>query len=227
MPSIADQVATIEHDLHNALARVDALTAENEAFRLANSAMSDENATLMKKLSDQQHYIDDTRTMAESLATSALDMLRSSRRQLGVVTGKPVLVVDKTGPLLVGDTTVLAVVPSDSGDEQPSEGAFEAMQADARERAAADRRTELDMPLHGITITDAEGRPVDKTPAGAEVSVSIDAREIIDLASKLPPNNFGEPVRVEHGKDASGEPVPMFLKPGTPFDSAAKAQVFG
>ncbi len=81
--SIADQVATVEHDLAAALAQIDELKSANAAFASANASLQRDNVGLQLEVNDMKHYVDDTRAMAEQLANSALDMLRASRRQVG------------------------------------------------------------------------------------------------------------------------------------------------
>jgi hypothetical protein len=85
MPAIADQVATIEHDLQEALAKVDSLTAEKEALRKALTAMTVEKSDLEAKQNDMQSLVDETRELADRLANTALTMLRSSRRKVGAL----------------------------------------------------------------------------------------------------------------------------------------------
>jgi uncharacterized protein YhaN len=80
MPAIAEQVATIEHDLQEALAKVDSLTAEKEALRKALAAVSVEKSDLEAKQNDMQSLVDDTREMVDRLANMSLTMLRTSRR---------------------------------------------------------------------------------------------------------------------------------------------------
>jgi hypothetical protein len=83
MPNIADQVAAIEHDLNAALATIDQLTAANSALVSANASLQRDNVALQLEANDMKHYVDDTRTMADELAASALEMLRASRRHVG------------------------------------------------------------------------------------------------------------------------------------------------
>ena len=80
MPAIADQVATIEHDLQEALAKVDSLTEEKEALRKALTAVTVEKSELEAKQDDMQSLVDETREMVDRLANMSLTMLRSSRR---------------------------------------------------------------------------------------------------------------------------------------------------
>jgi hypothetical protein len=82
MPAIADQVATIEHDLQEALAKVDSLTAEREALRKALTAVNVEKSDLEAKHGDMQSLVDETREMVDKLANMSLTMLRTSRRKV-------------------------------------------------------------------------------------------------------------------------------------------------
>lgn len=167
MPSIADQVSTIEHDLTAALACIDTLTAEKAAFMSANSSLLAENTILIAQNNDMKHFVDDTRTMVEQIAASALELLRSSRRQVGPVVkivDKPFLVPGPDGVtpvvydpkaslvldikgFLGGDeqpteaqTEVAEIMTGDSGDEQPHETVFETMCADAHVEAMEEAR---------------------------------------------------------------------------------------
>jgi hypothetical protein len=83
MPAIAEQVATIEHDLQEALAKVDSLTEEKEVLRKALAAVTVEKSDLEAKYNDQQSLVDETREMVDKLANMSLTMLRTSRRKVG------------------------------------------------------------------------------------------------------------------------------------------------
>jgi hypothetical protein len=83
MPSIADQVAAIEDDLHAALAKVDALMAENEALMKRRAAATADKHDLEAKNGEMQSVVDETRDLAHRLAHMALTTLRASRRQIG------------------------------------------------------------------------------------------------------------------------------------------------
>jgi hypothetical protein len=82
MPAIADQVATIEQDLQEALATIDSLTAEKEALAKSLTAVIVEKSDLEAKYNDQQSVVDQTREMVGKLANMSLDMLRAARRQV-------------------------------------------------------------------------------------------------------------------------------------------------
>jgi hypothetical protein len=82
MPAIAEQVATIEQDLQDALAKVDSLTAEKEALSKALTAMTVEKSDLEAKQNDMQSLVDETREMVDKLAGMSLTMLRTSRRKV-------------------------------------------------------------------------------------------------------------------------------------------------
>jgi hypothetical protein len=82
MPAIAEQVATIEHDLQKALARIDSLTEERDTLRKALVATTVEKSELEAKQDDMQSLVDETREMVDRLANMSLNMLRSSRRPI-------------------------------------------------------------------------------------------------------------------------------------------------
>ena len=89
MPAIADQVADIEHDLQEALAKIDSLTEEKETLRKALTAVTVEKSDLEARYSEQQLLVDETREMVDKLANISLTMLRTSRRQVGTPQVKP------------------------------------------------------------------------------------------------------------------------------------------
>jgi hypothetical protein len=80
MPAIADRVATIEHDLQEALAKIDSLTAEKEVLRRALTAVPVEKSDLEAKHGDMQSLVDETREMVVRLANMSLNMLRFAGR---------------------------------------------------------------------------------------------------------------------------------------------------
>jgi chromosome segregation ATPase len=80
MPAISEQVATIEHDLQEALARIESLEAEKVALTKALTAMSVEKSDLEAKQNDMQSLVDETRLNVDRLANMTLDILRTSRR---------------------------------------------------------------------------------------------------------------------------------------------------
>jgi hypothetical protein len=82
MPAIAEQVATMEHDLQEALAKIDSLTAEKELLTKALTAVTSEKSDLEAKYDDMQLLVDDTREMVDKLAGMTLDVLRTSRRKV-------------------------------------------------------------------------------------------------------------------------------------------------
>ena len=82
MPAIADQVATIEHDLQEALAKINSLTAEKEVLRKALNSVTVEKSDLEAKHGDMQSLVNETREMVDKLANMSLTMLRSSRRPI-------------------------------------------------------------------------------------------------------------------------------------------------
>jgi hypothetical protein len=82
MPAIAAQVATIEHDLQEALAKIDSLTEEREMLKKALAAITVEKSELEVKHDDMQSLVDETREMVDRLANMSLNMLRLSRRPI-------------------------------------------------------------------------------------------------------------------------------------------------
>lgn len=146
MANIAAQVATLESDLDAALAEIDQLKAANAAFDSANASLRRENVALQLEINDMKHYVDDTRAMVEKLASSALELLRASRRHVGPppaaetprvrtdqITDSDVAEIKRRGPgAIVGgldakiaalpekwpaQKAVAEVMASDSGDE--------------------------------------------------------------------------------------------------------------
>jgi hypothetical protein len=93
MPAISEQVASMEHDLQVALAKVDSLEAEKAALAKALTAMTAEKNALEAKQDGMQSLVDDTRRLTDRLAGIALDMLRTSRRPIA----EPELSADNSG----------------------------------------------------------------------------------------------------------------------------------
>jgi len=83
MPAIADQVADVEHDLTDALAKIDALNAANAALTDAINAITAERAALQAKIAELSTQADAMTAMAEKVAGSALDMLKAARLPAG------------------------------------------------------------------------------------------------------------------------------------------------
>jgi hypothetical protein len=82
MPAISEQVASIEHDLQEALAKIESLEAEKVALTKALTAMTVEKSDLEAKQNDMQSLVDETREMVDRLAGMSLTMLRTSRRKV-------------------------------------------------------------------------------------------------------------------------------------------------
>jgi len=80
MPAISEQVASMEHDLNVALAKVESLEAEKALLTKALNAVTAEKSELEAKQNDMQSLVDDTRQLTDRIASMALDMLRTSRR---------------------------------------------------------------------------------------------------------------------------------------------------
>lgn len=78
MPAIGDQVASLEHDHADALAKIDSLTAANAALTNLLNSLTTENAALHK-------YADEIKAMVESVAGSALKMLQAAQAPIAVV----------------------------------------------------------------------------------------------------------------------------------------------
>ena len=83
MPAIADQVASLEHDHSDALAKIDALNATNAALTDAVNAITAEKAALEARVAELSMRNDGMIAMAEKVASSALDMLTTARLPAG------------------------------------------------------------------------------------------------------------------------------------------------
>jgi hypothetical protein len=83
MPTIADQVASLEHDHNDALAKIDALNATNAALMDALSAITAEKAALEARIAELSMRNDGMVAMVEKVASSALDMLKAARLPAG------------------------------------------------------------------------------------------------------------------------------------------------
>ncbi|WP_439392578.1 hypothetical protein ACRQ5Q_24460 [Bradyrhizobium sp. PMVTL-01] len=83
MPAIADQVATIEHDLAVALANLDSVKSEAAQLKQALSALQTEHIALQGRHMEAVALFDETRQHAQAVATAALTMLKVSRPQAG------------------------------------------------------------------------------------------------------------------------------------------------
>jgi hypothetical protein len=83
MPAIADQVAALELDHADALAKIDALTASNAALTDAINAITTEKAALEARVAELSTRTNGMIAMAEKVASSALDMLTAARLPAG------------------------------------------------------------------------------------------------------------------------------------------------
>jgi hypothetical protein len=83
MSAIADQVATLEHDHGDALAKIDNLSATNAALTDALNAITAEKALLEARVAELSMRNDGMIAMAEKVASSALDMLNAARLPAG------------------------------------------------------------------------------------------------------------------------------------------------
>lgn len=191
MPSIADQVETLEHDHAAALAKLDALQSANAALMSANTALQAENTALQASVEDMKQYVADTRAMADSLAQSALDMLRASRRPVGT----PAEVIQfapkniETSTTLTREQIEAAITQHDSGDEQAKTDEQDAGNANA-----------LAEPPTPISVTD-----------------TLAIRPQFNVVSTLRPvNELPRTITVaNHVND-----LPIFLQRDTPFERA-------
>jgi hypothetical protein len=89
MPAIADQVAALEHDHDDALAKIDALNATVAAQLDAINAITAKKASLEAKVAELSDHIDGLTVMAENVANGALNMLKATR----LPKGTPVAVI--------------------------------------------------------------------------------------------------------------------------------------
>jgi hypothetical protein len=215
MPNIADQVATIEHDLAAALATIDQLTAANSALVSANTSLQRDNVALQLEVNDMKHYVDDTRTMADSLAASALEMLRASRRHVGpapIKAGAEVVSLDAKIAALPekwpAQRAVAEIMAGDSGDEQPAPGfvahdLYKTGDADAPD-VIKDRNGEV---VLGLCRKCGRGE--------IELADRCDTPLVRDdHVTIAPANKF--------------EPLPIFLQRDTAFDASANVRpIFG
>jgi hypothetical protein len=83
MPAIADQVAALEHDHCDALAKIDALNATNATLTDALKAITAERDALEAKVAELSTRTDGMIAMVEKVASSALDMLKAARLPAG------------------------------------------------------------------------------------------------------------------------------------------------
>ncbi|HEV2155437.1 hypothetical protein [Bradyrhizobium sp.] len=109
MPAIADQVATIEHDLSVALANLDSVRSENAQLKTALSSLQNDHAALQARHSEAVALFDETRQHAQAVATAALTMLKVSRPQAGPTSaseGTTALLKVRVAPLTIEPSTV-------------------------------------------------------------------------------------------------------------------------
>lgn len=83
MTAIADQVAKLEHDHSDALAKIDALNATNAALTDALNSITAEKALLEARVAELSMRNDGMIAMAEKVASSTLDMLNAARLPAG------------------------------------------------------------------------------------------------------------------------------------------------
>ncbi|MGZ5988756.1 MAG: hypothetical protein ACXWLZ_06880 [Rhizomicrobium sp.] len=220
MPSLAEQIATLESDHTAALALIDTLKAEKAALMSANSSLLAENTTLVAQYNDMRHYVDDARTMAEHLASSALDMLRASRRQVG--TPAEVIPFAPKGPFSPAlqakiDGEKLLAAGTRTPEPPAQQAVAEIMAGDSGDETDVDHEIDKAETDLGVTLS-----PDERASAKAAV---LDVRR----HRTVPPINAFKPV----DRDAEGRPMmvthdrdglPIFLKRDTTF--AERGQVF-
>lgn len=229
MPSIADQVATIEHDLAAALAEIDALTAANKAFDSANASLQRDNIALQLELNDMKHYVDDTRAMVGNLSQSALELLRASRRQVGQPADVvPLSIVQKQARInaahealqaaelapVVSLDAKIAILP-EKWPEQKAVAEIMAADIAASDASVLDRDSgDEHHPWHPAEddqdhhLTAAEIATLEEQDAGNANALASDTTPVVP-----PPNKF--------------EPMPIFLQRDTAFESANVRPIFG
>ncbi|WP_035670068.1 hypothetical protein [Bradyrhizobium liaoningense] len=201
MSKVADQVATLERDLDAALATIDQLTAANSALVSANASLQRDNVELQLAINDMKHYVDDTREMADSLASSALEMLRASRRHVGPAEPAPLSVVEKQARINAAHEALQAaelapVVSLDAKiaalpEKWPEQKAVaEIMQGDSGD--------ETDICGYRMPT-------IEEQDAGNANAIASDT-------TPLAPNKF--------------EPMPIFLQRDTPFEDKPRL-IFG
>lgn len=226
MPSIADQVETLEHDHVAALARIDALTSTNAALASANTTLNTENASLRERINDMQQYVDSTRSMAEQIAQSTLDMLRASRRPVGapaeVIPLRPNLdlplprapfnwanatIAANAGPVIINGTE-----PAQPDTTQADLDEQDAGNANALSSNGFDAEMQKALEADGENLRQMTGE--DHGP----YFITRTTPPINELRRPVPTG----PMLVEHDGD-----LPIFLQRDTPFGPREPAQVFG
>lgn len=244
MPAIGDQVATLEHDHTEALAKIDSLVASNAALVQRLQSLTDENAALNK-------YADEIKAMVESVASGALKMLQAARAPI-IPTSPVVRARDLTDKQLgdhVADVAIGAGILLTPGEKSDVVSAVKQVNAVIPQSAPAtpEELDEQDAGNANAIASDSgdEHRPPVAPPANifdtvkSETTGDLKAIEakIADIpdavermlhhssASSAPPvTAIRMPVDmtmiVEH--DAGG--LPMFLRRGTTFDMLARAR---
>jgi hypothetical protein len=214
MPKIADQVTAIEHDLNAALATIDQLTAANSALVSANTSLQRDNVALQLEVNNMKHYVDDTRTMADELAASALEMLRASRRHVG--------------PAPTGELKKTALVATkDDPSAQMSEAEVIAMRQmlDDMRTAPLTGLRENDTIAYGEASLDAKVAALpEKWPAQQAVA------EIMASDATLLDRDSGDEQQTQHATVPANkfEPLPIFLQRDTAFETPANVRpIFG
>lgn len=83
MPTISDQVAALEHDHADALAKIESQSRSLETLTLSLAAMTKEKLALEARIVEYQKHEEATIAAVEVLANASLDMLRIAQRPAG------------------------------------------------------------------------------------------------------------------------------------------------
>lgn len=226
---IADQVATLEHDLADALAKVDALTAANEALSSQNKAVLGENATLQTKLTDAQDLVRITRSAADDLAHSALNLLKTSRRTLDgdVLTPQGQSATRPTSSSEVGrtessqsdgSTASPTPTPKLTAAEKVDAAAYQ-MGVELSEQERFDAIDAIAQLQPDTVQHDSGDEQQPKKLIVATLTAEDEARlaSLPPAAPVLPIGNF-KPTLLATGKPVKGDdPLPIFLKRDAPY----------
>jgi hypothetical protein len=203
MPALANQVAAIEDDLHAALARVNSLTAENEALMKRLAAATADKHDLEAKNGEMQSVVDETRDLADRLADMALTVLRASRRQIGQQ-------LDVSNNVSGGDGA--------TPDTAALAGVLNAVSAAiAPEEKATDELTEQTdtMPPPGPDLTgESIGLKRVSPGRGETVTDRLRAHPLLDTAASM--------LRLRSQTTKLPDGMPMFLKADAPREDVVE-----
>jgi hypothetical protein len=84
MPTISDQVAALEYDHADALAKIESQNRSLETLTLSLAAMTKEKLALEARIVEYQKHEEETIAAVEVLANASLDMLRIAQRPAGM-----------------------------------------------------------------------------------------------------------------------------------------------